>query len=384
MSRPSASDRLVSLAYEAALEPDGWPVLLDELRQSLDADSALLRVYGAGCNTLELNLTIGFDPVYQQLYHERFVRDDPVRDRVAALPPGEMRRGDDIIPFHSLRHTAFYNEYMRPQGKRHLLGGPLLYQPDLVAILGTQRREHLGAFSRARRNWLTWLAGHLQRALDLALRTNRMERRCGALSALLDAVPSAVFGLDKAGRVLFTNATGDRLVTDSADLYLRDGALHARDTASERRLQQQIAAVLRSPGAESGARTSMLGAYGANDSPMGLLAIPWTDAMHNDLGCGRHLRALVLVESGQRGTPGPADLVAGLLRVTRAEARLVVALVECGTLQAAAESCGIRVSTARGYIKSALHKTGCRRQAELVRAALRTPLAHFSGLGRRH
>lgn len=384
MTRPSASDRLVGLAYEAALEPDGWPVLLDELRQSVDADSALLRVYGAGCNTLDLNLTIGFDPAYQQLYHERFVRDDPVRDRVAALPPGEMRRGDDIIPFQSLRHTAFYNDYMRPQGKRHLLGGPLLCQPDLVAILGAQCRRHLGPFSRARRSWLTWLAGHLQRALDLALRADRMERPCSVLSALLDAVPPAVFGLDKAGHVLFTNAAGDRLLADGADLHLRDGTLHARDVARERQLRQQIAAVVRPSEAGNGPRTSMLGTCSAGGGPMGLLAIPWTDAIHNDLGCGRELRALVLVESGQRGGAGPADLVADLLRLTRAEARLTVALVECGTLQAAAERCGIRVSTARGYIKSALHKTGCRREAELVRTVLRTPLAHFSGLGRSH
>lgn len=384
MQNLDTSDRLIGLAYEASLDPDCWPVLLDGLRKHLHADSGLLRLYDDRCTELNLNLTVGFDPAYQRLYRERFVQDDPVRDRVAELPPGRMRRGDEVIPFSSLRRTPFYNEYMRPQGKRHLLGGPLLRESGLVAIFGVQRRGRRGAFIREQSRWLAWMAGHLQRALRLYLHGARLDSRCRALSSLLDASPTAVFGIDGSGQVLLMNAPAEQLISGDSPLYLRDGRLHSHDRHGERELQRQIADTLVAA-AEGAVGRPYAGTVCADrspsDIPTGVLTIPWTDPIHNDVGSARQLRALVLIGPSQLEHAGAADVVATLLQLTRAEARLVVALVECGTLEAAAERSGIRIGTARDYIKSALQKTGCRRQGELIRTVLCTPAAQFSGIG---
>lgn len=45
------------------------------------------------------------------------------------------------------------------------------------------------------------------------------------------------------------------------------------------------------------------------------------------------------------------------------------------TLREHAEAAGISESTARGYLKQALHKTGSRRQGELIARVLRSVAA---------
>jgi DNA-binding CsgD family transcriptional regulator len=61
-----------------------------------------------------------------------------------------------------------------------------------------------------------------------------------------------------------------------------------------------------------------------------------------------------------------ADFLENSFRLTHAEARLVVHLVQGTSLKSSAEALGIRYETARSYLKSAFLKTGTHRQAELV------------------
>jgi DNA-binding CsgD family transcriptional regulator len=57
--------------------------------------------------------------------------------------------------------------------------------------------------------------------------------------------------------------------------------------------------------------------------------------------------------------------------LTPAEARLVLRLIAGDSLQAIAKALGIQYETARGQLKSVFHKTGTRRQAELVVVVIR-------------
>jgi DNA-binding CsgD family transcriptional regulator len=56
--------------------------------------------------------------------------------------------------------------------------------------------------------------------------------------------------------------------------------------------------------------------------------------------------------------------------LTPAEARLVLRLVEGDSLKSSAQALGIGYETARTTLKSVFHKTGTRRQAELVIAVI--------------
>jgi DNA-binding CsgD family transcriptional regulator len=74
---------------------------------------------------------------------------------------------------------------------------------------------------------------------------------------------------------------------------------------------------------------------------------------------------LLLSVPGARAVPSEA-LIAGLLDLTQAEARLAHALAGGLSLAASAAQAGVRPSTARTQLKSIFVKAGLSRQSELV------------------
>jgi DNA-binding CsgD family transcriptional regulator len=68
------------------------------------------------------------------------------------------------------------------------------------------------------------------------------------------------------------------------------------------------------------------------------------------------------------------DRLRQLYRLTPAEARLTLRLLEGEDIKAAATAMGISVNTAKTLLRRSFERTGTRRQAELVSLILRGPL----------
>ena len=77
--------------------------------------------------------------------------------------------------------------------------------------------------------------------------------------------------------------------------------------------------------------------------------------------------------------PGRRELSAPVLRqqfgLTRSEARLVQSLAGGSSLDEGARSLGISVNTARTHLKHIFHKTGAKRQSELIHQVETGPAA---------
>jgi DNA-binding NarL/FixJ family response regulator len=67
-----------------------------------------------------------------------------------------------------------------------------------------------------------------------------------------------------------------------------------------------------------------------------------------------------------------------LYGLTSAETRLLLALLDGACVSGYAESAGVSLNTVRSQLKSILLKTGCRRQAELMRKILSNPMLRLA------
>jgi DNA-binding CsgD family transcriptional regulator len=86
--------------------------------------------------------------------------------------------------------------------------------------------------------------------------------------------------------------------------------------------------------------------------------------------------AIVFVTDPER-TPLPSDHeIRALFGLTMAEARLARTLADGLSLETAASRLGVRVGTVRTRLKSIFEKTGCHRQADLVRLILVSTASH--------
>ena len=97
------------------------------------------------------------------------------------------------------------------------------------------------------------------------------------------------------------------------------------------------------------------------------------DALESNLGKSAPDHHLVVVEitaGDDRLDPAALAVFAETALLSPAEAELVEAVVGGHSLSAVARLRGIAVSTVRRRMRSVLGKTGCRRQAELLRLVL--------------
>ncbi len=202
-----------------------------------------------------------------------------------------------------------------------------------------------------------------------------LNRRAGfplganAAGDIVDSLTSAICLLGEGGRVLRLNAAAERLLSVERALRVRAGRLTAADPAIAARLEGLIREVT-ATGAGRG-----LGAGGGLSVPRGdgraSLAV-WTTPLARSISFGEAgaVAAVFVTDPGARAEPHFVT-VARLFGLTPAEARLAWLLSGGASVESITARLGIRPATARNHIRSALQKTGCRRQAELVRLLIR-------------
>lgn len=118
----------------------------------------------------------------------------------------------------------------------------------------------------------------------------------------------------------------------------------------------------------------------ARDQPLPAL-VALAPALQAVILAGPDPAAPIAVLRQSRGTLPPPDIIAHLLAIPRAEARLAHALGEGATLAQAAARLGLSIETARNYSKRIYAATGLSGQAALIRRlwAGALPLARPTG-----
>ena len=96
-----------------------------------------------------------------------------------------------------------------------------------------------------------------------------------------------------------------------------------------------------------------------------------------EIGIGSPV-ALLLIHAGRRElSPREHDLMI-LYRLTRAEAKLMRALLSGQKLSDYSKAVGISSNTAKTYLKQVFAKTGASKQSDLFRRVLTNPLLQFN------
>lgn len=191
-------------------------------------------------------------------------------------------------------------------------------------------------------------------------------RRTSALETALNLTELAVFLLDRAGCVVFTNQAAQNLLDNNGGLLVRERRLHARDRTSDRRLVASIAHVLDDARAHGRRRAPMLAIEQEQEAPLIVSILPPT-MEPSEPG---DIAAIVFALDPCLNTDGLIEAVGALFALTRTEARLARLLTNGSTLADAAAQMNVREATARNYLKQIFVKTNTNRQADLVRLML--------------
>jgi len=349
-------EQLVDRIYEAAIVPDQWKLVLDQIAHRVDAAGTGLFLVSEKSNAGAIwsdpidELCKGWieggwqaktqrAPRMMALNHAGFVAD------IDIYKPGEVERDE-----------AFAN-YLKPAGFGHGAGTGITMPTGEVAIYSVERRFKTGPFSREDCIRLDQLRPHLARAALLSVRAGieRVRSMTETLETL--GIPGAV--VRHGGKLLAANAGFERLMP--AVIQDRRDRLRLVDSRADGLLAHALANL--TAGDSSGSIGSIPISRSASHLPMIVHLLPVCGAAH-DLFL--QATAVVMVTPIDRSNVPNAEILQGLFDLTPAEARIAQGIGSATDVESLAQSFGVKPQTVRTQIKAVFAKTGVRRQTELV------------------
>jgi DNA-binding CsgD family transcriptional regulator/PAS domain-containing protein len=267
-----------------------------------------------------------------------------------------------ILSEREMDRDPVYQWYAE-HGLRYFIGSTLHASSRVQIVWSLQRTRNQGHVQQAEVALFERLKPHLARALALADQLGTLRSHQSFSSAVLEAMPQALFALDDDGRILFANSRAEACLRAADGLCLADGRLSTA-LASE---QPAIDRLIKGAGIAGMATGS---GWARVSRPRG--GLPYAMFVSplrtgDDELLSANAKVLVIVHDTAQRRGADLDMLAALFGLTDAEARLASALSAGHSLESAAAMLGIRQATARTELKSVFRKAGVSRQQDLVR-----------------
>lgn len=361
---------LLDICYRTLEAPGDWQVFVTALTEALDSDAGdfVVEDYASGV-ALPLGST-GFDPVFRVSYDAEFMGENLWIEPLKARP---LRRAfDNSTEPEGFERSPYYNEWVRPQGFRHALGGLVAADAERAIHLGVLRRRDRTPFGADETRLLDLLLPHVHRAIELGERLSAAGGTDLALASLVDQLRVPALLLGPEARVLHCNAPAEEFARRGGELRIRRGRLELVQHAAHRALRAAMRAA------------ATLEAL-ASDGPRSEIPLPAGDGSGRDLvldviplrqTADVECRCLVMLSGPGWTLPRHSALLARLWDLTPTETDLALALAAGVPLSAYAARTGKSAGTARWHLKNVEAKLGVSSIAGLaaqVQGALRRP-----------
>jgi DNA-binding CsgD family transcriptional regulator/GAF domain-containing protein len=364
----SLQEELTDAVYSAALDPAAWHDVVRLMRGSFPSTAQTFYFLDRETRHVRPVCLAGVQRRWLESFDETYFLPDNPWIQVTKLlhQPGVVRTTERLESFMKqqgvLDRSAYYNEWMRPQGFKHNIGTTLLADDALVANITLFRPPDMPTFSDEEVRAFEILSRHMTRSLRMSIQLERTEN-CPATAKAFDALPDAVALIDRQRRVLYANAAMETRLRGHNGLRLLQGEMIATDADAQQRLASYIAcAWTRHGSSPAGVESVFL--PGAKGGQLSLRAMPVHGAMAQYLPEKQTLLLTVRECSSRRVLSHAA--ISRRYGCTPAEARLAQHVADGKGVRQAAQAMGIGYGTARGYLKIVFQKTGARTQSQLV------------------
>lgn len=354
-------DDVISLSdgiARASFDDSEWPIGMSRVRSALGAAAAYVGVFDC--------VRGGGDRIYgdcEPEYNYSFVNPElcnPLTRQIAPAAPGTLHTAAGLEDPNWTSGT-FYNEWCRPQDLHHYVQTKLLRKGDIVVCSGVLRGPRQDDFDAHSLELFRHLIPALHDAAKLRLRFGAL--RLSGRADALEALSTGFIVVDRQARVLYCNATADRLLTDGDIPIDAVGKVLSLPYAADRdRLRRAIATAISGTPPQGSDLLVTPAEAGSPALALGVSPLPDAGLLGLDVA-----RAAVVTLRVARSQPQDfATRLGTLFDLTAREAQLAGVLAAGGTLQDYVDDRGIGMPTGRSQLGALLRKTGTTRQGELL------------------
>ena len=379
-------DGIVAAFQRAALEDGHWPEATKLADCRCGAFASHVAPFVAGDWVVDEGSEFG--RIYyrgevweelERLYAEEYWVTDPRGPRLLAAPYGRLMTNRDLYTEQEQKTSPTLNEFFPVCGTGEQLlvrldGGPGL---DVVWVLSRRRTD--GEWETESRRLIERLSPHLTHAVAVRQELLAVRLLGDTLEDMLEGRSAGVIYLDRRGAIVGSNAAAERTLRSPDGLFDRCGQLRARHPDDDARLGEVLNSALRRHAAGTPTGGFVAIRRQPCELPVAVHVLP-VNRGRAAFGTSRAAVLVLIVDPRTKLRVDPRQ-TAELLGLTPAEGLVAARLAEGMSIRQIVDASGRTENTVRSQVKQALAKTGCSRQAELVRLALlaQWPLAARSG-----
>jgi len=357
---------LVGDIYDASLDPGLWPTVFEQVCEYARGAAVHLNTHDCARKTSNNFFSWGGNPNFSRLYFEKYAKLNPMFPSLIFYNVEELHQLVDFMPREEVCASRFGREWLRPQGYVDDLSCVIDKSATSCAVLTVVRHISVGFVDDEMRRCMALLVPHIRRAVLIGKVIDLHKVEAAALADTLDTLASSLFLADANGRIVHANTSGHAQLAQGDVLRVSGGRLIALDPEANKALHGVFTTsadgdtALGRKGIAVPLKSRDGGRYVAH-------ALPLTAGARRKAGTSYAAVAAVFVRKAELDTPSPLEAVTQTFRLTPAELRVLIAIVEIGGVPEVAPVLGIAEATVKAHLRSVYDKTGAKRQADLVK-----------------
>ncbi len=362
---------LIDLIYEAALDNDLWPRVLEKLA---DAAGTVQAVMASADRKADIVTTIAprFDPNLLTLWREYWALRDPFFTRAILRPAGEIYTLDDLVSREEFAATAVFREVWQPANCSLATAAiNLIVEEKFCALIGISNAPGQDFLSQEQLRLFKIITRHIGRSVRMSRELWKLDLANLVAEEQFEILPDSAMLVDAFGRVVLANAAAKRMLDTREGIIFYKGRLTI--SGAPEALQRLVASCARAAPDLAGPGGELVVPRNFPLSPVNVKVVPLRSRMRLAdfpwIGIGRPV-AIVVVSDPDLDRQRRTEKLRQLFGLTNAEAAFAAEILRGDGRRAAAQRCGITDGTAKTHLAHIFEKTGTRRQAELIRLLL--------------
>lgn len=356
----------------AAMEPDRWQQVVDRLGTILGPQVCTqIMGYDLQTSAAPVAFSSGYDPEILDLYQKHYIDTNPYALSFEALSVGKVASTSEMCRPADMKKTGFYADLLQPLEDIYCGGGALLIRDENRMFLfgGNMRAKDQ---DRHEQRWLS-LCASIAPIIRQSLEINRMisglsfekwaadQHKLGSQVALVLVDPDM--------RIHYASSEAERLIARGDPIQTGlGGQLQFREPALQSSISQL--AHLQSKGKQSVFKSWHIAGQVNRGWTCRAIGLRLGDMDRSPFGAffDRSTAALLLALKAETPSVEIGNVVQAALGLSQVESEIALLLADGMTAAEVADHRSVSIHTVRNQIKSALSKSGSRRQADLVMA----------------
>lgn len=367
---------LIGAIYDCVIDPPRWPDVIGAIAREYSFANGMLSLHAFPSGVLLLMTGAGISAEWM----ERLAGYGPDAFETwgGAERISRMALDEPVVQSHQSQRSSwvgnrFHEEFAVPHGLFDAVAIPCVRDTTMVGSLTFGRAIAAGEVGEAELAPLRVIAPHVRRAIVISKLFDLKSVAAATFESAVDALAAGVILVDAEMRCLHVNPMA-RNVTGAGGALAIAGGKVAATTAAARTALAAAVALAASDEAALGRRGLGVPVRDAEQRPFVIHVLPLRRREVRP-GLSQSAVAALFVTPSAAPAQFPADALALLYDLTPAETRVLLRLAGGGTIGSIAGELGVASATVRTHLQHVFEKTGCARQAELVRlvASLSAP-----------